>query len=111
MDDFIGLVAVALIFSIPIIAITGKYFLNYKRMELEKINALAGQPNADIEVFKRELAQLNVENEKLKKRVSNLERVVNQEELTKLKAISGIENEITLPTEKASNEEISIKNE
>lgn len=110
MEDFIGLVAVFLIFSIPIVAIVGKQFLKYKQMELDKARALALQPNVDIEPVKRELAQLSNENEKLKKRVSNLERIVNQEELNKLKAVSGIENEITSSETYAANETTDAKN-
>ena len=98
MDDFIGLIAVILIFSIPIVAIVGKQFLKYKQLELDKINASKNTGirvgTADLDVIKRDIAQVSLENEKLKKRVSNLEKIINRDELAKLNTLSGIDNEI-----------------
>lgn len=57
-----------MIFSIPIIAILGHYYLKAKKMDDDK----QGMSNKDLDILK----QVSKENEVLKQRVENLEQII-----------------------------------
>ena len=75
MGDFIGLVAVTLIFGTPIAGIVSHTYLKAKRLAAEQKNkGLSPEEIAAI-------AKLRDENAELKARIGNLEEIVNSQPL------------------------------
>ena len=72
LDELIGLAAVVLIFSIPIIAIYTSYKLKSKRLDLA---AGEGSNNSEL---KRQLGNMMNENELLRERMKALEQIVSE---------------------------------
>ncbi len=67
------IVALVMIFGIPLSAIIGSYVLKMKKLEIEA----GGGANADVA---RRLAQLETENRDLRTRVETLETIVTSDE-------------------------------
>lgn len=71
MEPFIGLVAVIMIFSIPLIAIFTSFKLKAKKLEMESSGGL------DQSELKRQIGNLMNENELLRERLKGLEQIVS----------------------------------
>ncbi|EJF53183.1 hypothetical protein SapgrDRAFT_1467 [Saprospira grandis DSM 2844] len=68
MDDFVGLVAVVMVFSIPLLAI----FLSY-RSKMRKMELNNGGKQDEIDQLKRQIGHLFQQQELLEERITDLE--------------------------------------
>jgi hypothetical protein len=83
MGEFIGLVAVIMIFGIPISGILTNAYLKAKRMELERGGGALKKD--DLLLLQKALK----ENEELKKRIENLEEIVTDPDLLRIHQTDG----------------------
>ena len=72
MGPLVAIIAIVMVFGIPLSAIIGSFMLKYKRMELER----GGGAGADAS---RRIAQLEADNAELRKRVEVLETIVTSD--------------------------------
>ena len=69
--DFVGLVAIVMVFSIPLAAIWTSYKLKLKKFE-------AGAENNNLNDLKRQLGQMMSENELQREKIKTLEHIVSK---------------------------------
>jgi hypothetical protein len=74
-----GIIAIIMVFSIPLSAIIGGYYL-----QLKKISAKQGGLTSQ---EKKMVERILLENEELRKRVENLEMIVTDPDLLKLHGV------------------------
>ncbi len=83
MEEFIGLVAVIMIFGIPLSAIIGGFWLKNKKMSQ---GALSGED-------KQLLMDVVKENAELKRRMENMETIVNEVDMDLVKLNAHTKND------------------
>lgn len=80
--DIEGILAIVMVFSIPLLAIGGSYFLRYKKMQIQQREAQGiGASNALLssqKVYDLEMAleRVSADNANLRKRLENVEALV-----------------------------------
>ncbi len=77
MGELIPLVAIVMVFGIPLSGIIGNYYLRVQKLKLQSGQTLG---SAD----KKRLEALLEENEHLKRRVENLEEIVSDPDILKI---------------------------
>ncbi len=74
MGALLGIVAIIMVFSIPLSAIIGGFYIKNKKMNMEQ-NGSGGA----ISDLRKEVGQLMAENEEMKERIKNLEYILSDE--------------------------------
>jgi len=74
MEDLTGIIAVVMIFLIPIIAIVTAYKFKMRKLELDRQNNAATNDND----LKRQMGHLMNENELLKERLKSVELILSE---------------------------------
>ena len=90
MEDAI---AIVMVFSIPLVAILGNYFLRYKRLQMEQLkqglesnDRLTASTSGKVLDLELTVQRLEAENKSLHQRLQNLETIVTSVEWDQLTA-------------------------
>lgn len=75
MGPLIAIIAILAIFSIPLSAIIGSYYLKLQRLKMQQ----QGDPEA-IRDLRKEVGYLMAENEEIKERLKNLEYIQSEDD-------------------------------
>ena len=73
MESLIDMIPVIMVFSIPLAAILGGYYVKLQKMKLENGD------NSEVGELKKQLGYLLAENEEIKERIKNLEYIATDD--------------------------------
>ncbi len=77
------IIAIIMVFSIPLSAILGSFYLKLQRLKIEQ-----GKDDQDVKTLRQQVGYLMAENEEMQDRLKNVEYLLSQEKDSKRQPIN-----------------------